>query len=72
MSNYRREAEEAVRLGEYAVYDEALIGIRIAEMYGCKPLNGDRYNFSAFLSSIYHYGKIQGIRQERIKKRKIS
>jgi hypothetical protein len=72
MMKYRREAEEAIRLGEYAIYDEAMIGVKIAEIFGCKPLSEDRYNFSVFLSTIYHYGKIQGIRQERIKKRKIS
>ena len=66
---YKKEAEEAVRLGKYAIYDEAMIGIKIAEIYGCKPLNGDRYNFSAFLSTVYHYGKIQGIRLERAKRK---
>jgi hypothetical protein len=69
MINYKREAEEAVKLGEYAVYDEAMIGANIAELYGCKPLSGDRYNFISFLGTIYHYGKVQGIRQERFKRK---
>ncbi len=69
--NYIREAEEAVKLGEYTIYDEAMVGIKIAEICGCKPLNGDRYKFGAFLGTVYHYGKIQGIRQERARRKSL-
>ena len=66
---YKTEAEEAVKLGKYAIYDEAMIGIKIAEIFGCKPLNGAGYKFAAFLGTVYHYGKIQGIRQERARRK---
>lgn len=67
--NYIRQAEEAFKLGQYATYDEAMIGIKISEICGCKPSNKDGYKFGAFIGTVFHYGKIQGIRQERARRK---
>lgn len=69
--NYIRQAEEAIKLGQYAIYDEAMVGIKIAEICGCKPSNGDGHKFGAFIGTVYHYGVIQGIRQERARRKSL-
>ncbi|GLC79216.1 hypothetical protein [Lacrimispora brassicae] len=66
---YKREVKEAVKLGRNANVEEMLFCKNMADAYGCKPLSNDKNNFNAFLSAIYHYGKIQGVRQERAKRR---
>lgn len=66
---YIREVKEAVKLGRNANVEEMIFCKNMADAYGCKPLSSDKDNFNAFLSTIYHYGKIQGVRQERAKKR---
>lgn len=66
---YIREVKEAVKFGGNADVEEMLFCKNMADAYGCKPLSSDKDNFNAFLSAIYHYGKIQGIRQERAKRR---
>lgn len=66
---YIREVKEAVKLGRNADVEEMMFCKNMADAYGCKPLRSDKDNFNAFLSTIYHYGKIQGVRQERAKKK---
>lgn len=66
---YKREVKEAVKLGRYTDLEEMVFCRAMADAYGCKPLSSDKDNFNAFLSAIYHYGKIQGVRQERAKRR---
>lgn len=66
---YKREVEEAVKLGRNVNSEDMLFCMNMADSYGCRPLNGDLDNFLIFLSTLYHYGKVQGVRQERAKKR---
>lgn len=68
---YKKEIIEAVKLGERIDLDEITFCKEMSEVFGCKPLESDVFNFILFLGSIYHYGKIQGVRQERIKRRNI-
>ncbi|MTK08440.1 MAG: hypothetical protein F8N38_15310 [Hungatella sp.] len=65
----KREVKEAVKLGQNANLEEMVFCRAMADAYGCKPLSSDKDNFNFFLSAIFHYGKIQGIRQERSKRR---
>lgn len=61
---------EAIRLGEYVDYEEYRFCRKMADAYGCTPLQIDGDNLYKFLQTLYHYGKVQGIRQERAKRRK--
>lgn len=64
------EVREAISLGKYVSYREMLFCRTMADVYGCVPLQTDGDNLNMFLSTIYHYGKVQGIRQERTRKQK--
>lgn len=61
---------EAVKLSDYAEAQELSFCNDMARLYGCRPLKSDGGNFIKFLSALLHYGKVQGIRQERTKRRK--
>lgn len=61
---------EAISLGEYVNCEEYTFCRRMADIYGCIPLQTDGDNLYKFLSTIYHYGKVQGIRQERARRQK--
>ena len=61
---------EAGKLWKYSTWREIRFCKNMAEMYGCKPLDSDGDNLNNFLVTLYHYGKIQGIRQERARKRR--
>lgn len=60
---------EAVKLFEYADFAEAIFCMNMAKLYGCVPLKSDGNNLNDFLVTLYHYGKVQGIREERAKKK---
>ena len=62
---------EAERLWEYATVQERLFCHRIAKFYGCVSKEGNEENLINFLTTLYHYGIVQGIRAERKKKRGI-
>lgn len=72
MIDYMKNVEEAVKLARRTTCNDLLFVAGMARFYNCEPLNMERIDFLLFLSTIYHYGKVQGIRQERIKKRKIT
>ena len=61
---------EAIRLGEYVDCDEYIFCRSMADVYGCIPLRTDGDNLYRFLQTLYHYGKVQGVRQERARKRR--
>lgn len=61
---------EADKLWKYSTWKEIRFCRNMSEMYCCKPLSGDGDNFNNFLVTLYHYGTVQGIRQERARKRK--
>lgn len=63
---------EAVKLSDYVEVQESSFCNDMARLYGCRPLKSDGGNFIKFLSALLHYGKVQGIRQERARKRKSS
>ncbi|PJJ27808.1 hypothetical protein [Lacrimispora celerecrescens] len=64
-----KNVEEAVKLAKRTTCNDLLFVAGMARFYNCKPLNMERDDFLLFLSTLYHYGKIQGIRQERAKRR---
>lgn len=61
---------EAVELSKYAKMKELFFCNDMARLYGCRPLKADGDNLRDFLVTLFHYGKIQGIRQERARKRR--
>ena len=61
---------DAARLGKYIDGEEYRFCRMMADIYGCIPLEADGDNLYSFLSVIYHYGRIQGIRQERAKRKR--
>ena len=61
---------EAVHMGEYADYEEWAFCRAMADTYSCKPLEADAANFDRFLCTLFHYGKIEGKREERARKRR--
>ena len=63
---------EAVRMGEYADCEEWAFCRAMADTYGCKPLKADAANFDRFLCTLFHYGKIEGKREERAGKRRVN
>lgn len=60
---------EATRLFEYANTDEHKFCVNMAHLYGCVPLKEDGSNLNNFLVTLYHYGKVQGIRAERARRK---
>ena len=60
---------EAVKLFEYAGFTEMTFCMNMAKLYGCVPLKSDGNNLNDFLVTLYHYGKVQGIRAERAKRK---
>lgn len=64
------EVNEAIRLGRYADYEEYILCWHLANVYGCVPLQTDGDNLYRFLQTLYHYGRIQGIRQERARRKR--
>lgn len=62
---------EAVKLSDYAEAQERAFCNDMALLYGCRPLKSDGGNFIKFLSTLYHYGKVQGIRRERARRQKL-
>ncbi len=61
---------EAVRMGEYADCGEWAFCRAMADTYGCKPLKADVVNFDRFLCTLFHYGKVEGVREERARKKR--
>lgn len=61
---------EAVKLGDWVKADDIQFCIEIAQVYGCKPLKTDIWNFYKFLFALYGYGKVQGKREERAKRKR--
>lgn len=56
---------EAVKLWEHSDYTEIRFCENMARLYGCIPLDADGDNLNNFLVTLFHYGKVQGIRAER-------
>ena len=61
---------EAVKLGNWVKQDDIQFCIEIAKVYGCKPLKTDVWNFYKFLFALYGYGKVQGKREERARRKR--
>jgi hypothetical protein len=59
---------EAEKFSQYADTAEYDFCERMARIYGCVPKNGDEWNLMKFLVTIYHYGTVQGVRDERKKR----
>lgn len=59
---------EAQRLYQYSDVNEMRFCREMARVYGCVPKEGDNENLTDFLTTLYHYGVVQGIRQERAKR----
>ncbi len=63
------DAIEAIELSDYHNTIEAYHFLRdVCRIYRCYPKNGDEYNFFEFLNTIFHAGRIEGVRQERARR----
>lgn len=65
-----QQVKEAVQLRDYASVHDMEFCREMADFHGCYSVRGDNKNLLEFLASIFQYGRIQGIRQERARKRK--
>lgn len=65
-----RRIMEAVKLGDWTTWDDIQFCIGMAKVYGCKPLEADVWNFYKFLFAIYNYGKVQGKREVRARRKR--
>lgn len=69
MVNYTTPISETIKFREFTTYSELCYAREIAKQYRCTPVDGNSFEFYRFLADIFHYGKIVGIRNERLKKR---
>lgn len=67
---FMEKATEAADLFKYANIDDSLFCERMMKLYGCVPLESDKGNLIAFLITLFNYGKVQGIRSERAKRKR--
>ena len=58
---------EADRLHNYAKQPEIAFVVTMMHVYGAVPLECDGNNLLRFLVTLFHYGFVSGIRQERKK-----
>lgn len=61
---------EAERLYKYSSIEELQFCRKMAKVYGCVPKEGDEKNLMDFLTTLYHYGIVQGIRKERARRKR--
>lgn len=61
---------EAERLYKYSSVEGLQFCRKMAKIYGCVPKEGDEENLMDFLATLYHYGIVQGIRQERARRKR--
>lgn len=61
---------EAVKLFRYSDCGELRFSGNMARLYGCIPLDSDGDNLLNFLCTLYHYGRVQGIRSERARRKR--
>lgn len=66
---FMKKAQEAADLFKYADIEDSLFCERMMKLYGCTPLESDNSNLITFLITLFNYGKVQGIRAERAKRR---
>lgn len=64
-----KAATEAAGLSQYASLEDSIFCERMMKLYGCVPLESDKTNLITFLITLFNYGKVQGIRAERAKRR---
>lgn len=64
-----QQVKEAVRLRDYANKYDIEFCREMAEFHGFYSVSGENQNLLEFLASIFHYGRIQGIRQERCRRK---
>ena len=48
--------------------DEREFVVVMADVFGCRPIDQDGEALYHFLETIYHYGRVEGIRRERGKR----
>lgn len=61
---------EAAKLGQWLEPDDMEFCVEFANTYRCKPLKTDVWNFYKFLFALYGYGKAQGKREERARRKR--
>lgn len=66
---FMKKAQEAADLFKYADIEDSLFCERMMKLYGCVPLESDKSNLITFLITLFNYGKVQGIRVERAKRK---
>lgn len=65
-----KAAMEAADLSKYASYEESVFCECMMKLYGCVPLESDKSNLITFLVTLFHYGRVQGIRAERARRKR--
>lgn len=65
-----QQVKEAVQFRDYADAHDIEFCREMAEFHGCYSVKGENENLLEFLVSIFHYGRIQGIRQERARRKR--
>lgn len=60
---------EAAKLFDHSELNELIFCMNMAHLYGCKPRQEDGNNLYNFLVTLYHYGKVQGIRAGRARRK---
>jgi hypothetical protein len=63
MSTLER-VNEACRLRAFMPNNREFV-VSMADIFGCHPLKADGDALYHFLETIYNYGRVEGIRQER-------
>lgn len=69
--NTLEKVREACRLMEFMPSNREFVS-SMADIFCCRPLKEDGDNLALFLETIYNYGRVEGIRQERKRRKAVS
>lgn len=58
--------EEVLKLRQHITIEHWELLGAVAQVYGCKPLESDEFNFMIFLLNIFDAGIVQGKREGRL------
>ena len=62
------KVNEACRLRAFMPDNREFV-VSMADIFGCRPLKADGDALYHFLETVYNYGRVDGIRQERRRKK---
>ena len=61
--------KEVVKLHKHTTVEHADFIMHMMKIYGCNPVEDDDWNLLCFLLGIFNAGKIEGIREERYRRK---